>query len=345
MYSKEDFLPLPKIAAVHPSQISIYKDLSQCRKKKLHSLESLQNLKHHENRNKISQQAARKLNRSIDYLLYTARNKRVASNKKRTHFDFKAAFITLTLSSNQEHSDQLIKSQLLNQFLTEAKKKWHMTKYVWKAERQRNGNLHFHILTDVFIPYNELRNTWNRCQSKLGYIAAFQKIHGHRNPNSTDVHSLAKIKNVRQYMAKYMTKETIQNRSKMSREEANYRPKPLCITASVSKGAKDFLRKESNNGRIWGCSTNLSELKGGRSEIDSYIADELDKLCTHKKSKVFQKEHFSCIFFDSEVLNPVQFPELYNLLQSFISQHIEPQQQRIVFNEYLPPNSEFDYQK
>lgn len=344
MISKDDFLPLPKIAAVHPSQISIYKDLSQCRKKKLHSLNSFENLKHHENRNKVSEQAARKLNRSIDYLLYTARSKRVTSNTKRTNYTFKAAFITLTLSSNQEHSDQLIKSQLLNQFLIEAKKKWNMTKYVWKAERQRNGNLHFHILTDVFIPYNELRNTWNRCQSKLGYIAAFQKIHGHKNPNSTDVHSLAKVKNVRQYMAKYMTKETLQNRCTMSREQANFRAKKLYSEQTVSKGAKDFLRKASNNGRIWGCSTNLSELKGGRSVIDSYIGDELDKLCSHKKTKLFKKEHFSCIFFDSEILNPVQFPELYNLLQSFISQHIEPQQQQIVFNEYLPPNEDFNRQ-
>lgn len=344
MHSREDFLPLPKIAAVHPSQISIYKDLSQIRKKKLHSLNSFENLNHNENRNKISQQAKRKLNRSIDYLLYTAKQKTVSNNRKQTKFTFKAAFITLTLSSNQEHSDQLIKSQLLNQFLVEAKKKWNMTKYVWKAERQRNGNLHFHILTDVFIPYNELRNTWNRCQSKLGYIAAFQKVHGHKNPNSTDVHSLAKVKNVRQYMAKYMTKETLQNRCQMSREQANFRAKKLYSEQTVSKGAKDFLRKESNNGRIWGCSTNLSELKGGRSEIDSYIADELDKLCSHKKTKLFIKEHFSCIFFDSEILNPIQFPELYQLLQSFISQHIEPQQQQLIFNEYLPPNEDFDRQ-
>ena len=341
MYSREDFLPLPTIVAVHPSSVSIYKDVSQIKKKKLHSLNSFNNLKNHENRNKVSEQAKRKLNRSIDYLLYTAKQKTVTNNRTQSKFVFKAAFITLTLSSHQEHSDQLLKSELLNQFLTEAKKRWKMTKYVWKAERQCNGNLHFHILTDVFIPYNELRNSWNRIQSKLGYIAAFQKVHGHKTPNSTDVHSLAKVKNVRQYMSKYMTKETLQNRCKETREHAGFRPKKLYSEQTVSTGAKDYLRKMSNNGRIWGCSTNLSDLKGGRSDYDSYISKEVDLLCSHKKTKIFSKDYFSCLFFEPSVLNPVQFPELYSLLQSFISQHIEPQQQQIVFNEYLPPNTDF----
>jgi hypothetical protein len=344
MHSRDDLPPLPTVVSVHPSQIAIYKDLSCLRGKSLYSLKKTENLKSNVNRNKLSPQAKRKLNRSIDYLLYTATSKTVTSNKKKSKFTFKVAFITLTLAAEQTHSDQLITSQLLNQFLTEAKKKWGLNKYVWKKEYQKNGNLHYHILTDKFIPYNELRNTWNRIQNKLGYVTDYMNKHHKVNPNSTDVHSLHKVKNVKEYISKYMAKSMANSRVKMNRVEANFRAKKLYTERSVSDGALSFLRKASNNGRIWGCSYNLTDLKGGRSEVDSYISAELNKICEHKATRVYKKDHFSCLFFDSSLLNRVQFPELYNLLQSFISQHIEPQQQSIVFNEYLPPNSEFDYQ-
>ncbi|GAH86291.1 unnamed protein product, partial [marine sediment metagenome] len=47
--------------------------------------------------------------------------------------------------------------------------------YVWRAEKQENGNIHFHFIVDNFIPWNELRNTWNRIQQNLGYISRFSE--------------------------------------------------------------------------------------------------------------------------------------------------------------------------
>lgn len=112
-------------------------------------------------------------------------------------------FVTVTLSSRQIHCDKTIKRECLNHFLIYLKRNYGVVNYIWKAELQDNGNIHYHILTDKYIPWQELRDLWNSAQNRLGYVDMFQ----HDNPNSTDIHSLRKVKNVMSYVAKYMTKK------------------------------------------------------------------------------------------------------------------------------------------
>ena len=66
---------------------------------------------------------------------------------------YKLTFITLTLPSKQIHSDNEIKSKCLNQFLIELKKNHSVSRYIWKAEKQENNNIHFHIIADKFIKW------------------------------------------------------------------------------------------------------------------------------------------------------------------------------------------------
>lgn len=163
-----------------------------------------------DNRDKFSKKSARKLKVKINGLLYMVDKSILLSGANR----HKVVFITLTLPSKQMHTDTELKSKCLNQLLTELRAKYGRLLYVWKAERQKNGNLHFHVLLNRYIPARELRERWNRILSKLGYIDVFESKHGHRDPNSTDVHSLYKDKrtgkrvvSVVSYMAKYMSKE------------------------------------------------------------------------------------------------------------------------------------------
>lgn len=162
------------------------------------------------NRDKFSKKSAKNLKVKINALLYSVDKKILLTGDNR----HKVVFVTLTLPAKQRHSDVEIKSKCLNQLLTELRDKYGVTLYVWKAERQKNGNLHFHLLVNRYIPAMELRDSWNRILSKLGYIDDFEVKHGHRSPNSTDVHSLYKDKrtgkrigSVVAYMAKYMSKK------------------------------------------------------------------------------------------------------------------------------------------
>ena len=80
--------------------------------------------------------------------------------------DYLCTFITLTLQSKQQHTDDELVRFLLNPFLVYARKYFGVKYYVWKKELQRNGNIHFHLVTDKFIDHKALRATWNRLANR-----------------------------------------------------------------------------------------------------------------------------------------------------------------------------------
>ena len=140
-------------------------------------------------------------------MLFLAKDKPLFPHRRDSRLTFKLNMVTLTLSSKQIHTDNEIKNKLLNQFLVELRYKHKCQFYLWRAESQGNGNIHFHIITDKYIPWNELRNGWNRIQNKLGYVDRFNEKYKGKTPNSTDIHSIWKVKNLSAYLAKYCTKE------------------------------------------------------------------------------------------------------------------------------------------
>jgi hypothetical protein len=220
-------------------------------------LESFKNLEHNvSDWNEISENSIKRLRKSIDYLLYLTNEKtilgkkiisknvdlEITKNEGQKHekaINYKLTFITLTLPSTQLHDDKTIKNKLLNTFLNDFRRKFNSDLYIWKSEKQLNGNIHFHIITNVFILHSKIRSSWNRVLENLGYITAYQlnrkeffkngfrmsenpfdkrteeqqrKAYDRgvaedwRNPNSTDIHSLRSIKNLQAYVTKYVVK-------------------------------------------------------------------------------------------------------------------------------------------
>lgn len=183
--------------------------------------------------NELSEQIKSKIKKSFNWMLKKSRNKYVEINNKST--PHKLSFITLTLPSKQNHSDVEIK-KCLNQLITEFQKIHLLNNYIWKAELQKNQNIHFHIITDSFIPWNVLRKKWNRIIEKLGYIKEFskkmnnltyknylkmynledtekrknyfiqEKRSGWKNPNSVDVRNVVSNKKAEMYLLKYINK-------------------------------------------------------------------------------------------------------------------------------------------
>lgn len=150
----------------------------------------------------------KRLIRSINLLVAISRPKKAIHFDSKKEFTFRVNFITLTLPAPQgEVSDSVLKLKSLKPWLESWKDKLPGMSYVWRAERQKNGNLHFHLITDRYIHYKDIRDSWNRCVESLGFITAFEKINGHRHPNSTDVHAVKQIRNLAAYIAKYMSKK------------------------------------------------------------------------------------------------------------------------------------------
>lgn len=167
----------------------------------------------------ISEKAKGRINAAIEWIVYSAKNKTVIQKGKKSPFRFRVNFITLTLPAMQGRwmelengrkwvalvSDEKIK-QALKMFLDNCRIQFGLKNYVWRAEVQKNGNLHFHLLTDAFIHWKDIRKYWNLALNSIGFIDRFARVHGHRNPNSTDVHSVRKVKKLGAYLSKYMAK-------------------------------------------------------------------------------------------------------------------------------------------
>jgi hypothetical protein len=176
----------------------------------------------------LSSKAIGKMKNAINWMLCSADNKKVFNKKLNSWFDFKVNFCTLTLPDTEKPIDnKQLQALLLNPLLTYLRKYKGLKNYVWKLEFQRNGKLHVHFVSDVFIHHKALRACWNRLLASNKFLLDFKKKFGHENPNSTDVHSIRKIKNLAAYLAKYMTKNS----------------------ADLSK----------IKGRIWGCNQELSQ--------------------------------------------------------------------------------------
>jgi hypothetical protein len=211
----------------------------------------------------LSPAARNKLRMAINLLVAQSTWKEATNYALNKTFKFRINFITLTLSAPQGAiSDKQIKATLLSNFLDRAKKKWGMDTYVWRAEKQKNTNIHFHITTDVYIHYADLCRVWNECQELLGFITDFRRRTGSYQPNSTDVHSVKDIKNLAAYLVKYM-----------------------------SKGEKDA---QLIDGKVWGCSRNLNKPK--RYEIEAYgdAYSQFARICSTYPEQTYKTDH--CTF-------------------------------------------------
>lgn len=273
----------------------------------------------------LSKQATKKLKLSIEYFLLLNKPNNSKTGNTGRHYDNRIAFITLTLPSKQIHSDNEIKEKCLNQFMIELHKYRLITNYIWRAEYQKNGNIHFHILINRYIPWFDIRNRWNRIINKLGYVNRYseeqQEYHkkgfnlrtdliktwsrskqynaylqgvktNWRNPNSIDIHSIKNITNIKSYITKYMSKTENVNNIESDNNETPPR----------------------NSGRIWAASTIFSNITGATTEIDNEIENNLRTLTANPNTRIFKADYFTII--ECDILSP-ENSKLLNLVALF----------------------------
>ena len=173
------------------------------------SEKELQNLNEVKYKGVLSLRAKKRLSTCVNWLYCLSKEKKVLVPDIGKRVKFRISMLTITLSAPQMHSDSFVKKEMLNKLLEKLRYHCGMRAYIWRAEIQTKctNNIHFHITTNVYVHHKDLRRYWNDIQSSYGYIDAFEASHGHRDPNSTDVHSIYKIKNLAAYLCKYMAKE------------------------------------------------------------------------------------------------------------------------------------------
>jgi hypothetical protein len=241
----------------------------------------------------ISRKAATKINNCMQWLLMFSPKKRVYSKASKKTFTFRINFITLTLSGAQIHSDEFIKEHMLYPFLRWMGRSHSAKLYLWKAETQANGNIHFHITCNTFIHWQSIRRKWNQIQSKHGYLKKWTEGNVKGDPNSTDVHSVRDEDMVANYMVKYMLKND-ESRRKVE-------------------------------GRVWACSPELSRMKIYIDQQDSDYDKTMDCIAEHAEIK---KLDHATLLLHPKLSHIKKNPELFDRiveLYKIIAPKLNPQ--------------------
>jgi hypothetical protein len=108
-------------------------------------------------------------------------------------------FVTLTLPADQvldeagDYDDKLAYDKLLRPFLLRLQRNFGVQSFIWVAEPQEAGNIHYHLLIDKYIDNTTnkedeaksqvLTKAWNQILAKNGYIEAYRQVQLARHAN------------------------------------------------------------------------------------------------------------------------------------------------------------------
>lgn len=270
------FIEMPQMVSWNPGYYTIYNDTSVMRR--LGRITGMR-VERKLNPGTLSRAAASRMKRAMEYLMLISQEKkyrvkeRVDKNGKlRAEYIDSCfqTFVTLTLSSKQKHSDNWIKRNMLKNFVDAVRKRLPGISYVWRAEVQPGtGNIHFHFVTDHFIPYPYLNFIWNRIQFHYGYLNDYIEKKGHTNAPSANIEKVQDKAAVRRYMRKYMVKYAIPRAKKEIQSDIAQAQLDLSVEMNFHKRKR--LKKELERfedelkhsglrkieGKLWGCSDNL----------------------------------------------------------------------------------------
>lgn len=213
---------------------------------------------------KMTVGAKKRLTKAVSLLVQASPTRYIYNPVSQRKQRFKLSFITLTVSS----SDRMLTAKeahklLLEPFLLWLRRHESVTSYVWKAELQKRGQIHYHITTDQFVMYTRIRDKWNELQAIHGLLDEYRAKHGHNNANSTDVHSVKKVNNFERYMVKYMSKSNDND--------------------------------EATDGKVWDCSVNLKRHKYYTTAVTYGIERTIKYIEAAKLGDVKYFDHFAII--------------------------------------------------
>lgn len=155
-------------------------------------------------------------------------------------------FVTLTLPSQQQHTDREC-TKMFTRWVDYIGRLYPIRNYVYRVEKQKNGNCHYHIILDCYVPYNELNRTWCMILERTGYVSRYRINNNKADnvlPNCTDVRAIRNAKEAVGYIAKYIKKDVEGEELKV-------------------------------DGRVWGCSDNLANAEEPSIVVTPAVEREL----------------------------------------------------------------------
>lgn len=251
---------------------------------------------------KVTDSMRKRMRKALEALFISTESRLLFNKYKNKRIWFKLSHLTLTLSGYQRFiSDSEIYNKCFKPFIRHMKEIHGMTKYFWKAERQLNGNLHYHVLSNLYLDLEIIRNTWNRFQDNLGFITDFCQVFHHRNAPSIDIRYVRNSLEIRRYIMKYMSK----NQKNETREQNRlkfYPVKWLTDMSELSKWADIMEHRQHGliDGKVWDCSDNLKGFKFNSVDLSSEDQSIVSDLVKRFSSYRFDSDYFTYISFPDD---------------------------------------------
>lgn len=227
----------------------------------------------------ISDGAYRNLRRKINWLYTLSRKRDIKTWANAQIFNFRCSFLTFTLPSKQVHPTSYITKNMFNNLLVLFRERFGMVNYVWRLEFQKNGNVHYHLVTDSFVEWRTMRKLWNQILERHGYIEPYRAKHKamklqdyvkrYSNNGHSDFDRLKKA-----YMAgigsKWSDPNSVDARSVVSKKAiAAYVSKYFSKSSKTGCKCNPLDNEDNSKGlRLWYCSQSLSKL----ATISDYLA-------------------------------------------------------------------------
>lgn len=203
--------------------------------------------------------AKKRLTKCVEMLIQSAKHKTCVHPTKGYKFPFKLGFLTLTIHSPDRNiTAKEAHEKCLEPFLQWIRRVHGCKLYLWKAELQKRGQIHYHITLDTFIHYNEIRLKWNELQQRAGYLDQFYAEKGHYHAPSTQIKSVKKVQNLSGYILKEIT--------------------------------KDYQNGDTVGGKVWDCSVNLKKA--------SYYVTIADGEYSHRIAKMIDSGEVQAVYTD-----------------------------------------------
>lgn len=188
---------------------------------------------------------SKRIKRTVDILCQLSPPKWAVNPVHGYRFKHSLSFITVTIPGEERRVTPKEGNKiLLAPFIRQLRKKHCLRTYIWKAEFQKNGQLHYHITTPSIIHYQYIQDNWNNLLSQEGLLKEWSKIHTDRWPPSTQTRSVYKNKDLEWYLAKEISK-SIQN--------------------------------NKTEGKLWDCSKNIRGIKFFSLGTPSYLMENLNQ--------------------------------------------------------------------
>lgn len=275
----------------------------------------------HQYSGKVTEGVRKRMQRAITLMSQATKPKWITNEVSGRQQLHRFSFVTLTVANNTRMlTPREGYPLLLKPFLRWLRETIGVKLYLWRAEPQKRGQLHYHLVIPDFIHYQKIRNKWNEIQRDAGLLTEWFAKHGNYKPNGTEIRETRSVRN----MTSYIQKEFLKRSNGIARKAVQVADSLIKAGELPAEMREAFIGEykadeTAMDGKIWGCSDNLSGVAYYTIPCRYWHLSMLNKLVRNEQARKVSDDYWMVIYFEDG--DP---PDLLNTDEKFyFNMHIQ----------------------